>query len=77
MAMVMRYRFKLPGLDRCGLSALPLAVVNQTDEGTMDVMSFVVHFGRLGMATIQVHGRRRNPRRSRHPGIGCNQWLQP
>jgi hypothetical protein len=60
---------------------LPLAVVNQTDEGTMDVASFVVHFGRLGMAAIRLTAADET-----HADLdtlelaaisGCNQWLQP
>jgi hypothetical protein len=52
--MAMRYRFKLPGFDRSGLSALPLAGVNQSDEGNMDVARFIAHLGRLGMSAIRL-----------------------
>ena len=52
MARVMRDRFTGPGLDPCGLSALPLLAVNQTDGGNMDGARFVAPLGLLGMAAI-------------------------
>ena len=85
MARVMRDRFTGPGLDPCGLSALPLLAVNQTDGGNMDGARFVAPLGLLGMAAIgltaahETHADLDTLEQGLQSVVAispCNHWLQ-